>query len=394
MMTNDNQRHGRKVHIAFLSKDFPCGGAERVTCDVGNWLCSHGFAVTVFVMNHLQENYPKGFQRLFDVKPLPKGNILWSPRVAKAIRDAVLREKVDILVTYQKQRYAAWLKAKTGVKMVFVLHNPPFHELLGLTVAIGEAHPFKRSLLQVWKKVMDMDYYRKYQKVYHWADAYGVLCQSFKERLTENLNLPADNKVCVLPNSVSLPTDVNLDKEKIILYLGRFAHIQKRVDRLLRIWKIVQPQLPDWKLEIVGGGVEDASLRAMATTLELKNIAFEGPTNQAKKYYDKASILCMTSSYEGWPLVLAEAQTNGVVPILYNSFTAATAVVSSKEEGVLIEPFNEEAYTKALVALAKDDERRKKMQLRVIEKAKTYSIDNTGAAWLQMVRRILNEDRG
>lgn len=69
MMTNDNQRHGRKVHIAFLSKDFPCGGAERVTCDVGNWLCSHGFAVTVFVMNHLQENYPKGFQRLFDVKP-------------------------------------------------------------------------------------------------------------------------------------------------------------------------------------------------------------------------------------------------------------------------------------------------------------------------------------
>lgn len=76
MMTNDNQRHGRKVHIAFLSKDFPCGGAERVTCDVGNWLCSHGFAVTVFVMNHLQENYPKGFQRLFDVKPLPKGNIL------------------------------------------------------------------------------------------------------------------------------------------------------------------------------------------------------------------------------------------------------------------------------------------------------------------------------
>lgn len=239
-----------------------------------------------------------------------------------------------------------------------------------------------------------MDYYRKYQKVYHWADAYGVLCQSFKERLTENLNLPADNKVCVLPNSVPLPTNVNLDKEKIILYLGRFAHIQKRVDRLLRIWKIVQPQLPDWKLEIVGGGVEDVSLRAMATTLELKNIAFEGPTNQAKKYYDKASILCMTSSYEGWPLVLAEAQANGVVPILYNSFTAVTAVVSSKEEGVLIEPFDEEAYAKALVALAKDDERRKRMQLRVIEKAKTYSIDNTGAAWLQMVRRILNEDRG
>ena len=102
----------------------------------------------------------------------------------------------------------------------------------------------------------------------------------------------------------------------------------------------------------------------------------------------------MTSSYEGWPLVLAEAQANGVVPILYNSFTAVTAVVSSKEEGVLIEPFDEEAYAKALVALAKDDERRKRMQLRVIEKAKTYSIDNTGAAWLQMVRRILNEDRG
>lgn len=393
-MTKEDGLLGRKVHIAFLAKDFPYGGGERVTCDVGNWLCSHGFAVTVFSMAHLQQNYPKGFQRLFDVKPLPKGNIKWSPRVAKAVRDAVLQEKVDILVTYQKQRYAAWLKAKTGVKMVFVLHNTPYHEILGITEVIGDSTPFKRKLLMFWEKLMKKDYCRKYRKVYQWADAYGVLCQGYKDELMAALDLPADNNICVLPNSVPFPDDVNLKKEKTILYLGRLAHRQKRVDRLLRIWQKAQSKLPDWKLKIVGGGEDEVFLKDMAARLELKNISFEGPTNQAKKYYDEAAILCMTSSYEGWPLVLAEAQTNGVIPILFDSYAAAHDMVSKKEEGVLIESFDEDAYAKALVLIAKDDNQRKRMQVGVIEKAKTYSIDNTGAAWLQMVRRILNENRG
>lgn len=64
--------------------------------------------------------------------------------------------------------------------------------------------------------------------------------------------------------------------------------------------------LPDWHLDIVGDGPDAAALKELAERLRLSNVSFEGFRNPAP-YYRRASIFCMTSTFEGFGLVLPEA---------------------------------------------------------------------------------------
>lgn len=379
------------IHIAFIHKDFPCSGAELVTIDVANYLCRHGYRVTVLAINHREQVYPAGAERLFSVRTLPHGKIKHSRKVAKAVRDFIISEKADVLITYRELLYARWLKRQTGVKMVFELHNTPYYEFLDLADKRRESR---------WKDLfygcgvewlLRCFYNSKYRRVYGWADAYGVLCDGYRQELVDRLSLSPDtNKVWVLPNSIKPATQVVCEKEKVVLYVGRLTHRDKRVDRLLRIWQQAQAALPGWQLKIVGSGKAAPQLKALADTLCLKRCSFEGYSTRVGDYYGEASILCLTSSFEGWPMCIAEAQAHGVVPIVFNSFAGAADQIAGPDEGILVEPYDEAAFARELTALATDGTRLADMRQAVVKKAATYTMEHSGRAWERMFHHLIS----
>lgn len=389
------QRRGcmgnRERHIAFIHKDFPCSGAEQVTIDVANYLCRHGFKVTIMVINHRQEAYPKGTERLFHVHVLPKGPIKRSSKVASAVRDYVLNNQVSVLITYRELLYAHWLKRQTGVRMVFELHNTPGYEFLDLADKRAESRWKNMFYACGVEKILTWFYKSKYRRVYDWSDAYGVLCDSYKQELIEKLSLSrTDNKIWVLQNSIAQAFNPQYQKSKVVLYVGRLTHRDKRVDRLLRIWKLAQDHLPDWQLKIVGKGKAAENLKALASELQLQHCSFEGYSTHVAQYYDEASILCLTSSFEGWPMCVAEAQVRGVVPIVFNSFSAASDQVSTPNEGILVKPYDEKRFADELVLLANDETRLHQMQRSVVDKARSYSIERSGTAWIAMLNHLIS----
>lgn len=121
--------------------------------------------------------------------------------------------------------------------------------------------------------------------------------------------------------------------------MGRLADSPKKVDRLLNVWKKVQPLHPDWHLYLVGDGPERGNLERMAERLKLENVHFEGVQEPAP-YYRKARILCLTSTHEGMPMVINEALSYGCVPVVFNSFHAAEDMLPDRETGRLIPPFS------------------------------------------------------
>lgn len=88
---------------------------------------------------------------------------------------------------------------------------------------------------------------------------------------------------------------------------------KNRVDRLLRIWSLVEANFPDWELKVVGDGRERRNLEKEAAGLGLHRVRFCGHSTRVEEHYATAAILCLTSSFEGWGLVLVEAQAAGVV---------------------------------------------------------------------------------
>lgn len=146
--------------------------------------------------------------------------------------------------------------------------------------------------------------------------------------------------------------DNTVEKENIILFVGRLT-FQKRLDRLLRIWKELQYIFNDWRVIVVGDGNYASEYKRITTELKLQNIQYVGQ-QPSENYFKKSKIVCMMSSHEAFGMVLVEAQKYGCVPIAYNSFETAPEIIQDGYNGILIEPFKQKEYTKALSKLITD----------------------------------------
>lgn len=154
-----------------------------------------------------------------------------------------------------------------------------------------------------------------------------------------------------------------MNKQNIVLFVGRLTYADKRVDMLIDIWNLLKGKTNDWKLIIVGEGPEKENLEAQVKKLNLTNVEFAGFSNNPKEYYDKAAILCMTSVFEGWGLVLTEAQANGVVPMAFGCSEGVKYILSPHQiNGLIIPPFDKEIYAQNLLSLMNNKEKRLQIQ--------------------------------
>lgn len=193
-------------------------------------------------------------------------------------------------------------------------------------------------------------------------------------------SVPADKLVCI-PNIVE-PAVIpkGLRKEYRCLFVGRLHNASKGVDRLLRIWKKVEEACPEWRLDIVGDGPDADILKESAKRLELSRITFHGFRNPAP-YYSRASVFCMTSTFEGFGLVLVEAMQHGCVPVAFDSYPAVRDIISRGENGILIPPFQEETYADALISLMNNPDELKKFSLQSLHVSRKFSPARLAPRW-------------
>ena len=107
-------------------------------------------------------------------------------------------------------------------------------------------------------------------------------------------------------------------------------------------------------------------------------------------YYSKSKIFLLTSDFEGFPLVLCEAMTYGVVPIVYNTFEAATDIIDNNKSGVLINNYNdwnksENEFINKITLLMNDDFLLAKMSENAMIKASDYSIEKIMMHWKNLI---------
>lgn len=127
--------------------------------------------------------------------------------------------------------------------------------------------------------------------------------------LYERMKIPASfiNKIVYIPNAIELP-DQSISKDNTtftVLYVGR-ATEEKRVHLVAEIAKRLQKE--NIQFEIAG------DVSNSIKTKDLTFIKFHGNVNSEKQLsdiYSKAHALILTSSTEGFPMVIMEAMTNG-----------------------------------------------------------------------------------
>ena len=178
-------------------------------------------------------------------------------------------------------------------------------------------------------------------------------------------------------------------KNKSILFVGLFGPA-KSEDRAAQIWKKLSKKYPDWTFNMVGYGSEQRVSRLKSIVKGLSNFKILGYQNPLP-YQQTASISCMTSTHEGWPLVLMEAMQCGAVPIAYDSFASASDIIQSGENGELVTPFNEKEYIKKLSRLMDDDEYRQKLSNNARESVKRFEIEKIADKWEVLFNELVEK---
>ena len=127
----------------------------------------------------------------------------------------------------------------------------------------------------------------------------------------------------------------NTDTQKTLLHVSCFDERAKNVKGLLRAAKMLSEKRQDWQLVLVGTGVDYEEVRAYAESLELPEglLYWRGELTprEVAEEMQKADALVLSSRYETYGVVLAEAAAAGL-PIL------STPVGIAEETGALIMP--------------------------------------------------------
>lgn len=268
-----------------------------------------------------------------------------------------------------------------GAKLVCHLHVNPAASMAGYTDCLAgdwyecrhgrRVGAFIYALMRYpvcyWRRFFLVR--RGFRAVYHCADALIILSARFKKAFCRIAGITYAPKLHALSNPLLLAPPAPLsEKRKEILYVGRLPWQHKRVDRLLKAWKYLEPDFPDWQLTIVGEGIAQDRYRELSRELSLQHVVFEGKQNP-QDYYARARIFCMTSTNEGFGLVLIEAQAAGCVPVAFDSYASVHDIIEDGVNGCLVKPFDIKAYAEALRGLMSDD-----AKLNTIAKAARTSV--------------------
>jgi glycosyltransferase involved in cell wall biosynthesis len=171
-----------------------------------------------------------------------------------------------------------------------------------------------------------------------------------------------------------------IKKENIILFVGRLNIAQKRVDLLLQIWKNLHEQLPDWQFWICGEGEEKNYMEQFCVEHKMDRVRFYGKVNPTE-YYKKSKIFHMTSAFEGFGNVLIEAQSFGSIPILFDSYAAASDIVENNKNGFLIPTFDVDAYVRQTIELIQNSLKMEEMAEEGFENVLRFSYEKAYEKW-------------
>lgn len=383
--------------VLFLLSRYPgIGGIEKVTTLLANELatqyeiiiCSHTQELEGRLLGELQEKV-----RFFR---LPNANPKYDRANVDALLTIVRDCRVDMMVyqdSYFRNDYLVEAVAKeTRVKVVVVEHNSPNYMMLDMRSFLSECPWFR--VVRIGKRLagffvgLARDMKRR-SKLYACCHRYVLLSRELMAPFHRFSHVSDSAKLEVITNPVSYRSgDAGaIVKKKQVVFVAQLIR-RKGAHRLLRMWKQLEPRFPDWQLTIVGDGELMSDIRSEIGAYQLKNVELPGFVSPVTPYYESAQILCLCSSFEGYPMVLPEAMSSGVIPVAFDSFPALKDIICDGETGFAVPPFDETLFTEKLALLMSDDSLREKMRRAIAVKVQDFAIARAVQHWTELLESL------
>lgn len=167
----------------------------------------------------------------------------------------------------------------------------------------------------------------------------------------------ATSNLFVIPNPVEapvVPAPPPIRRPNSIVMIARLTS-QKRVDRGIAAFTDVLAALPDATLDIYGDGPLRAELQQQIDAAGLAgSVVLHGHDPHAREALWAASALWLTSQFEGFPLVIAEARSHGCPVVSFDIKYGPAEQINDGVDGFLVGAGDCAALAAKTVSLLRD----------------------------------------
>jgi len=300
------------------------------------------------------------------------------------------------------------------------LHQPLFIRKTFLRRALITIHITSRG---VFRSVKQSDGYPLSKKMYKGICAYierfclrrlrleksafsTVSLQVYDEVLS--LGIINENDIKYIPNGVDTRFFRPISKEKkvrlrayfgipkcdtVLLSVGSLTVIKNPL-RLLEIYSLVEHELKNICLVMVGKGELEGKIKKLAKELKIKKLIFLGHIEYEKipNVYACSDVYVLTSVYEGFPLTLLEAMSSGL-PCIVSNVPSLRSIVNDAKAGVVVDINDKIQAVSQVIDFLSNKER----LLRCGENARQFMVRNfdwrkIAKIYVQQFYQIMNRE--
>ena len=363
------------------------GGMERVLANKANWLVEHGHDVVIVTTDQRGEQpffALDGRIRCYDLGVNYEENngagflnkLLNYPakqrKHKRLLREVLAKEAPDVTVSMFCNDVSFIAGLKEGGRKVLEIH-------FGKLKRLQYGRKGMWRLADIWRTRQDERLVRRFDRFVvlteedrgYWGDVPGMV---------------------VIPNARTYtPRECAALDSRRVIAVGRYTH-QKGFERLIEAWRLLSGKVQGWRLDIIGDGEERAALQGLVDKYDLGgSVTLVPPTNDMPAVYNGASLVAMSSRYEGLPMILVEAQAYGLPIVSFDCKCGPADVVKDGITGYLVPEGDIEALAQRLEAVMRDDVLRKRMGAAAREASERYSVERVMARWVELFECVVKE---
>ncbi len=367
------------MRIAIFSPSLESGGAERVVVNLAQGFRRAQHEVHLVLANAHGELLP-------EISPQIKIINLNKNRISDCILPLaryIRSEKPDVFLSAQTHANII-----ASLSVLFSFHTTRL--VLGehTTVAI-HLTPLYRNKGWLMLKLA--------KKLYPWADVIVAVSKGAAQNIAQLLKISED-KLHTIYNPVQI-AEVERKandalahpwfapgEKPVLLAVGRLT-AAKDYPTLLRAFSLVVEK-KDVRLLILGEGEERNELEKLIISLRLaKNVDLPGYVANPYAYMSRASVFVLSSSWEGFAVVLVEALSCGATIVSTNCPSGPAEILENGRYGSLVPVGDAPALAFAILE-ALENKRDATLQRK---RAQNFSEDRAISAYLTLFRSLLND---
>lgn len=307
----------QKKKLIFSILNFGFGGAERTLINLANTAVKNNYNVIILTYYNSPAKYL--LNEKVTVKSCNcsrKNKILTFFQSIIRTKRFLLDQKPDCVISFLTQTNIIHLIVKIFVrtKLIIAIRNDPNNVP-------------KQPLYRVLRFFL-----------YRFSNGFVFQTKAAKNFFSKTIQ----HKSAVIHNPVFIrKANYGVSKRcsKIIVNVGRLT-LQKNQKLLIKAFSNIYHEFPSYKLHIYGEGDLEFELRQYISDLKLNDcVKLLGTRSGIEKHISNASMLVITSDYEGMPNVLMEAMALGIPTISSDCPIGGPAeLIVHGKNGLLFQP--------------------------------------------------------